>query len=129
MAEWGAGPFENDDAADWVYELEESPRLSTLQRALDVATMRYVEVREGSVAVAAAEVVAATLGTGRPLPQRATDWLRDNAPEVSDQEVALAISAVDRVLGDGSELRALWARSPDAGWEDATRELRHRLGP
>ena len=130
MGEWGAGPFDNDDAADWVYELEEFPAISTLRRALDIATMRYLEVREASVAVAAAQIVAAALGhRGPALPTQAAAWVQDHSATVTDQERTLAVAAVDRVLGDYSELYALWAESPDAGWNDQMQDLRRRLGP
>ena len=128
MGEWGVGPFDNDDAADWIDKLEEAPAISTVRRALDIATMRYVEVREASVAVAAAQIVAAALGhPGPALPTRAAAWVKEHSTIVTDQDQTLAIAAVDRVLGDYSELRALWAESPDAGWNDQMQELRHRL--
>ena len=131
MGEWGTGPFDNDDAADWIYKLEESPAISTLRRALDIATMKYVEVREASVAVAAAQIVAAALGRPGPaLPTQAATWIQEHSATVTEGEHRLAIAAVDRVLSDYSELRALWAESPDNEWNNQMQELRHRLaGP
>lgn len=129
MAEWGPRSFENDDAADWMYELE-AGTIGALRRALDIATLRYLEVREGSVAIAAAEVVAAALGRPSPaLPDFAADWVREHANDVSDQEILMAEAALDRVLGEYSELRAVWIKAPEAGWERNVQELRQRLNP
>ncbi len=63
----GYGNFDNDDAADWVAELEDArtihPVISALQRA---NAEDYLEAPESCVALVAAEVVAAIRGNQRP---------------------------------------------------------------
>jgi hypothetical protein len=67
MGAWGFGSFDNDDAADWIFELEESSGVTALVSAFKaIKPDRYLEAPECSVALAAAEVVAAL--RGRPLP-------------------------------------------------------------
>ncbi|HSL09227.1 MAG TPA: DUF4259 domain-containing protein [Pseudonocardiaceae bacterium] len=58
------GPFDNDTACDWGYELDEAPhseRPAVLRRALTAAAgnIGYLDVAEASAAVAAAAIVAA----------------------------------------------------------------------
>ena len=63
MGTWGTGPFDNDDAGDWVYELEEATDLGLVREPLRTAldTDDYLELAEGNNAIAAAAIVAASL--------------------------------------------------------------------
>src|SRR2546430_16610875 len=61
---WGDGNFENDDALDWVADCVKSATPVPVSAAIDGAVRsKYIEAPEGSAAVAAAEVVAAALGS------------------------------------------------------------------
>ncbi len=54
MGAWGSGPFENDDACDWLDELADSG-VAALRAALALADdAEYLEAPDGSVIVAAA---------------------------------------------------------------------------
>jgi hypothetical protein len=89
--------------------------------------LEYLEAPEGSAALAAAEVVAAARGhPAALLPDEVTAWLRSNRAEVSQLDTALALSAVDRVLAEKSELRELWMDGGDA-WMEGVQDLRRRL--
>ena len=68
MGAWGVGPFENDDASDWVYQLEGAEDLELVRGTLEAAAnpQGYLEAPTCSEALAAAEVVAAL--SGRPTP-------------------------------------------------------------
>ena len=58
MGAWGVGIYDNDDAADWVAELEDGG-LAVVSAALStIVDGDYVEAPEGARAVAAADVVA-----------------------------------------------------------------------
>src|SRR5918996_298232 len=65
MGAWGAGIFDNDDAADWVYELEQagddSVLAETLAAVANAGADAYVEAPDAAAALAAAAVVAAAL--------------------------------------------------------------------
>jgi hypothetical protein len=129
MGAWGTGSFDNDDASDWIYELEESPDVAVVRRALDIRSAPYLEAPEGSTAIAAAEVVAAA--RGRPaasLPDSVTAWVAEHGSTVEESDVILAVAALDRVLADDSELRDLWAVTDEDAWRDAVHDLQRRLG-
>jgi len=130
MGAWGAGSFENDDAMDWVIGLAEGSGDAVLRDALTpLATTddRYLEAPDCSIAVAAAEAVAAARGHANvSLPDEVVGWVRKK-PEVTGELVALARSAVDRIAAK-SELRDLWEESDSAeAWRAAMTDLRARL--
>ena len=114
MGAWGAGPFENDDAMDWAIDLEESGDVGFVVEALRAAEGDgYLDAPEGSVTMAAAEVVAA-LDPG-PRWRRAGDGRAGDADGGDGQE-----------RSRGSEL---WdeAGQPE-GWNGAVDGLLARLG-
>jgi hypothetical protein len=132
MGAWGSGPFDNDFAADWAYELEAADGFGAVLTALTsvVGTSGFLDAFDGSIALAAAEVAAAA--RGRPtssLPKTISAWVAQHSSELTGADEALALAAVDRVLAEDSELRELWAESSDSVWLDAAQELRHRLAP
>jgi hypothetical protein len=125
---WGAGAFENDDAADWVIELEASDNADVLRRALSLEVGGYVELPEGAIAVAAAEVVATGLGRpGSGLPSEVIAWTTAHASSIGADERQLALDALDRVLAPASEIAELWAEANDPEWRDGVLSLRQRL--
>ena len=97
MGAWGSGPFENDDAADWSYQLTDG---------------------------GGPEVVAAGVGVpGVELPDELSDWLGGVDPAAWPPLAPQAVAALDRVLSD-SELRDLWDEADDGVWRDETLALR-----
>src|SRR5262245_24137255 len=104
MGAWGSGPFENDDAGDWVYDLEGADDFAVVREALDVVGSRYLDAGEGAAAVAAAVVVAAACDPGavESVPEAVTAWLDDHARQVDPGDRRLAAAALDRVLGEHS---------------------------
>ena len=64
MGAWGIGHFDNDDAGDWVWELEDSKSLAPVASAIATveASPDYLESPDACVALAAAETIAASLG-------------------------------------------------------------------
>jgi hypothetical protein len=129
---WGTGPFENDDAMDFIAELQ-ADGIWVLRGALEeVALLEpegYVAAPSSSRAIAAAEVLAAARGRPAPdLPSEVTDW-RSRAPGVDDRLLPLASKAIARIL-DGSELKELWHASEEGpAWEKRVADLSERLGP
>jgi hypothetical protein len=129
MGAWGVGPFENDDALDFIGELSASG-LSSLRAALDeVTTVQpggYVDAPSASCAVAAAEVVAALKGTPlRGLPSEVAAWISKTPPD--DSLGPAARQAIDRIAID-SELKDLWEESGEASrWNAYMADLLRRL--
>src|SRR5579863_7406583 len=104
------GNFGNDDATDWVYELEESSGTDLLKEAFKAVTSNgYPDSPDCCIALAAAEVVAAA--KGKPsvdLPDGARKWLDDH--DNLDAIKGLAKSAITVVnkVSAKSELRDAW---------------------
>jgi hypothetical protein len=130
MGAWGVGTFENDDASDWVYQLEEAGDLDLVQVTLAAAAdpEAYLEAPTCSMALAAAEVVAALAGQPAPdLPEEIRTWVGEHRLRVPPELRTLSVKALDRVAAD-SELKELWAESEERGaWVDRLQELRERL--
>ena len=135
MGVWGVGAFDNDDAADWGGDLSDGGSAETVRSALEAAARcspdEYLEVGEGTHALAAGEVVAAA--GGRPTRSDAYSeaplaWAARH-PEVGTPDFArLALAAIERIRAGESELPELWDEPEStAGWEAAVEELRARL--
>ena len=133
MAGWGTGSFENEDAQSFLGRLK-SLRIDDLRRILARAADRdgYILAPESSIAVAAAEVVAALVASGdgvvsHATPQEVLDWASKNkAPDPLDL-LDLARRAVERVRTN-SELKDLWLEAEGLNeWSAALRGLEVRL--
>lgn len=131
MGAWGAGPFDNDSAGDFVAEMthrEDSNEgvVEALQRVLD--SEDYLEVDDGGAAIAAAELVAAALGRGITMPKYTVLLVERLRPRADAGLARLAARAVERVLGEESEVRELWEENgPDNEWRPFMASLQERL--
>ena len=129
MGAWGHSAFENDDALDWVAELETAEDTSILMAAFEEvleADEDYIEIPEASITIAAAEVVAALRGQADPtLPQEVQAWVAGQE-NVDVRVVEQARSAVNRVLED-SELKDVWEDSGSDDWKMEVEALLRRL--
>jgi hypothetical protein len=131
MGSWGPNSFENDDALDWVYDLEESTDTSVIVQALEAVTDNdgaYIEAPVGSVAIAAAEVVAALKGHGASsLPREISEWIEDK-PRPDASLIGKARQAIDVVLAE-SELKELWEENAEdySKWVAALEQCKARL--
>jgi len=114
MDAWAAGPFDNDDALDFVDDLAEAPEWRTVVQALDhvIKQAGYLEAPEGSIAVAAAAIVAASVGEASILPD-SHQGLTAALGAAPDGAIALARSGLARVVGPASELDELWQEGDD----------------
>jgi hypothetical protein len=128
MGTWGTAAFDNDDASDWVYELEKHGiaaidlALSNAMAATDLSTPDDVD------AIAAGEVVAAALG--QPAPDLRADILAlaaGLAGQVTSEHAVRARAVAERVL-TRSEVGDLWAETGDeAEWRGSVDDLISRL--
>ncbi len=129
MGAWGHGSFENDDAGDWVWELGEASDFGVVKTALDAVVSEdgYLEAPTCSEAIAAAEIVAAALGSPvAGLSDEAAAWVEEHR-DVPADVVELARRAL-AVIQDKSELRELWEESQHfAEWESAMADLGARI--
>ena len=129
MGAWGPGSFENDDAMDWLGGLTPDSGDAALRPALvAVAEGRgHVEGPDCSVAIAAAEAVAAARGKpATKLPPEVEAWLA-SSPHIARDLVDVARMAIRRVVSD-SELKDLWEESESSEeWREAMSDLESRL--
>lgn len=127
MGAWGYLPFENDDALDWLDELE-AGGADVIRKALAKAGDRYVEAPDGAVAVAAAEVTTASQGNPLgELPENVADWVTAHGAEITAEDVEMALEAVERVAGEKSELAELWDDADEPEWRESLDDLAERL--
>lgn len=132
MGAWGSRTFENVDAADFVAEFEQEGVVA-ISRALDAACGAggYIEAPDGSMALAAAAIVAAANGGTGLLSEPAETALRhvSNWQALSGLK-GKAIRAVDCVGGQNSELIELWNEADPAdadGFKAEIKRLREAL--
>jgi hypothetical protein len=128
MGAWGTAAFDNDDASDWVYDLEKrgiaaiDDALVDAQAANDLTGPADVNV------IAAGEVIAAALG--RPvagLREDVQELATAVAPDVTADHAARARTAAQRVLA-GSDVATLWGESEDGqAWRSSIDDLVRRL--
>lgn len=117
MGAWGTGPFDNDDAGDWVFELEDDG-VSAVRTALDLPAESTADC--DAAAVAAAAVVALAQGVDVESSAEVDDWLAAADPSTLDDVRALAPAAtvVLRRILDGSELAELHDEAGGEEWRD-----------
>jgi hypothetical protein len=133
MGAWGVGAFENDSAADWIADLPaalpQTLRL-TLRPVIAIEPDLYLDERDSSEAIAAAEVIAAMAGRPGDAVLRnpeVAEWAQEHSEWLDPDLVRDASAAVDRVH-TSSELRDLWSESADYElWLAALDDLRRRL--
>jgi hypothetical protein len=135
MGTWDIGPFDNDSAADWCGNLHDAApaeRAGIIREALRHAAEEtgFLDSREGERAIAAAAIIVSQLPGGEPLKSSyAPDFLLEGGRlEVPADLPALAVHALDRVLGADSEWFELWEETndPDAAFA-VVRDLRAQL--
>lgn len=122
MGAWAAGPFDNDDAADWANTLDDAEpheRPAVVAAALSAAADEagYLDMSDAEAAFAAAAVVAAA----RAGVTLESAYAPQHSVDADDELVALALRALDRIAADESEWRELWEDADGA--EKAMAEL------
>ncbi|MFI5096025.1 MAG: DUF4259 domain-containing protein, partial [Candidatus Acidiferrales bacterium] len=131
MSGWGTGSFENEDAQNFLGRLN-SMGIDDLRLLLARAADQddYLEAMDSSIAVAAAEVVAALVAANDgalSAPRQIVDWTSKNKAGAPPDLVELARRAVERVRTN-SELKDLWLEADGLNeWSAALRELKERL--
>lgn len=137
MGAWGHGHFEDDSAWDFMDEIEEAddPK-EVINAALDAAIKaEYLESDDGNaVIVAATYVDRQQNGTMFSSPDREeplnVDTFTDRHPGIDFSDLKnKAIQALQRLLGDDSELNELWADNEELypAWKQGVEALIFRL--
>ncbi len=133
MGTWDTGHFDNDTAADFGGSLDETApeqRAELIRAVLAGAAgeQDYLDSDVAVQAVAAAALVAAQCPGGEPV---ATAYgPQEPLPPFPVEFRALAVAALERVLGADSELAELWDETDlSAGWREGVDRLRTVLRP
>jgi hypothetical protein len=130
MGAWDIGSFANDDALDWLLELQDEDELGLLEDAFVTVIDQkgeFPDASDSAVAVAAGEVLAALVGNPLDeLPPEVGDWVvGKDAPK--DGLMKLAQEALGVVLAE-SELKALWEEVDEyPDWVKDVESLAERL--
>jgi HJR/Mrr/RecB family endonuclease len=132
MSADGVGNFDNDDAMDWAFDLEQVKNNAFIEETLKVVTERgdeYLEAPEAYRALAAAEVVAALKhGASSGLPIEVKQWVsKYKQRPISSNLTQLALKAIQRIQ-TASELKELWEETDYAAdWYEVLDDLEVRL--
>lgn len=131
MGGWGIGPFDNDDAIDFAYDLLTSEDLTPAREALAATTDTdgWLQSPEGSRALAAAAVVTAAFhGEVTRLPKEVAGWLDAHPDAATLADARLAMDALLRVAGRDSELREIrLAGAEGPAWVEQISRMGYRL--
>ena len=78
MDTWGVGTFDNDDAADWLAELQATDDEADLQATFEAAddSEGYLEAPEGARILCACELIAALTGVPSACPRSVSGFRR-----------------------------------------------------
>lgn len=133
MGAWGALAFDNDEANDWAYGLDDVDDLSLVESAFQKVQASgdgYLEQDAGAEALAACEVVARLRGRQgytNAYTAKVDEWVAAHPIAPAPHLVEQANAAIDRILGSDSELRELWDEAGSEEWRAAVSDLRDRL--
>jgi hypothetical protein len=131
MGAWDTSSFGNDTANDWAYGLDDCSDLSliesTLRKVVDAGD-EYIEAPDDEEAIAAAEVLAWLRGNRAPVnayTEKIASWVNAHPIAPPPPVIELAVTVIDRLQREPSELIELWA--DDSEWQAALADLRARL--
>jgi hypothetical protein len=134
MGAWGELAFGNDTANDWAYGLDDVDDLSLVESAFDELEEvgdEYLDQDLACNALAACEVVARLRGNPgykNAYTEKVDEWVAGHKLNPSASLLKRASAAIDRILGESSELRELWGEDDiGAKWRAAVEDLRRRM--
>jgi hypothetical protein len=140
MGAWGFNNFENDAAADFVWDVKESASgvIKIIHTITESATKPLIE-EEAEETLAAIEYIAAAKGNpSEDLTEEAKEFVADNllhfkqylVPGFKDEDfdvVDISLKAISRIR-DSSELTEQWKESDDyENWLSVLRDLERRV--
>jgi hypothetical protein len=125
MGSWGLDPFDDDDAGDWSWTLEDGAGPEALRDAFAAVATPSEDPADSAIAVAAASLVAAARGVPVTIPASMQEWLAARDASIVAALAPEAVAALDAVLAD-SGLADVWdEQGPE--WRQRTRAMRTAL--
>ena len=128
MPGWGTGSFENEEAQNFLSQLN-SLSVDDLSPILARATDHgYLDAPASTVTIVVAEIVATARGNPpAAVPSQITEWIAKIEGSPSSPMSDLARRAVEKVRTN-SELKDLWLEAEGLNeWSATLRELEERL--
>jgi hypothetical protein len=125
MGAWGSGNFENDTALDWLEDINNNDVKAQVRQALG----RVVKAKKGTllnsdsccIALAAAEIVAASVGA--PSEPEVRELLAQLEAPFETADIEMAIAAAARI-DESSDLQQLFdGRGRYEAWHDVVANL------
>ena len=133
MGAWAEDTFGNDTACDWIGGFLEDPGLPVVQSSIQAVLDEedYLDSDFACECLAACEVIArlqGKWGVRNEYSEELDSWIEANPTTVPAELKAAALAAIERILGDDSELPELWdeeGRNDD--WHNAMDDLLQRV--
>lgn len=125
--------FDNDTACDWAYDLEGTADLSYVRDAIGAVLEvgnEYLDSDEACMALAACEVLARLKGHwGKrdSYTETVDKWVQAHPQTPPADLIDAAVSAIDRIRTQPSELLELWEEGAAADWHASVDDLRKRV--
>jgi hypothetical protein len=132
MGAWGHRAFDNDEANDWAYGLDDTSDLSLVESAFDDLEGvgdDYLDQDVACHALAACEVLARCMGNAGyrdAYTEKVDTWVAAHSLKPSPALLKRASLAIRRILSDNSELCELWEESGEP-WRESVEDLAARL--
>lgn len=133
MGTWSEDAFGNDVACNWANAFVQDPSMETVEKAIDAVIDEdaYLDADTACEGLVACEIVArlnGNLGLTSAYSAGVDSWVRASSVTPSASLISKAARAVDRVLGENSELRELWDEGGvDEDWHREMASLRSRI--
>lgn len=131
MGTWGLKTFENDHASDWAMDLLSTHKLEFLNSSFHQKEIDdYLEAPGAEVILCAAEVVAGLAAKPREsIPKEILNWIGNHKNSDISKLIPIAITKVQRVIAEKSELNELWAENKEdyAAWRKDVNQLHDLL--
>ena len=132
MGTWGYEPFDNDTAADFGADLDQTPESGRLGKLYDAllavsSSAGRVDGARTEVAVAAAALAARDLPGGEEFqPQHYGP--KNQLPSIPKDLITVAADAVERIISGDNDVKDYWNGTRDSGkWLAAMTRLREIL--
>ena len=133
MGTFGIHTFEDDHCLDWFGDLLDADRPTTFfKECLDLSDIDEDEMEYmpcTGVLCAAVMIDGLLNGPTDDLPEDVRDWLQQNKKLKVAKLVSDAVSGLDRLLQDGSEMHDLWKENKKLypKWKKRILDLKNRL--
>ncbi len=134
MGAWSEESFGNDMACDWAGMFSDNPSMACIEDTIDVVLNEneYLESDEACECIAACEVIArlkGNWGLRDAYSESIDNWVETSKENPNSNIVEKASNAIDRIMGENSELFELWSDSDEflKSWTQKMNDLRARV--